>query len=85
MAGYFSLSFNVATSCRCEAYFKELKHSDLSNYELMRVDKFVIRHIKSIESLCKLEHAAIKRTNEKVATLQNEINITKKEKFILAN
>lgn len=79
MTGYFPLSSNIATSCRCEAYFKELKHSDLgSNYEPMRVDKFVIRHIKSIESLCKLEHAAIKRTNEKVATLQNEINITKK-------
>lgn len=56
MAGYFPLSSNVATSCRCEAYFKELKHSNLgSNYEPMRVDKFVIRHIKSIESLCKLE------------------------------
>lgn len=81
MTTYFLLSSNIATSCRCEAYFKELKHSDLgSNYEPMRADKFVIRHIKSIESLCKLEHAAIKRVNEKIALQQNELKLVKNKK-----
>jgi len=74
MKEYFPLSSNVATSSRCEAYFKDLKHSDLgSNYEPMRADKFVVRHIESIESITKLEHAAIKRANKKIAIKQDNV------------
>lgn len=55
---------------RCDAYFKDLKHSDLgSNYESMHSDKFVVRHIESIESILKLEHVAMKHENEKTALM----------------
>ena len=82
MRGYFPLSSNVATSSRCEAYFKDLKHSDLgANYKPMRVDKFIIHHIKSIENISKLERAAIKRTNEKIALLQIDIRQEKERKI----
>lgn len=78
---YFPLSSSVATSSRCEAYFKDLKHSDLgSNYKPMRPDKFVVRHIESIESISKLEHAAIKRVNEKIALVQDNNKIVKQKK-----
>lgn len=81
MTQYFPNSSNVATTCRCEAYFKDLKHSDLgSNYEPTRADKFITRHIRSIESICKLECAATKHANEKIALLQNEIKKSEKRK-----
>lgn len=75
MTKYFPLPSNVATSSRCEAYFKGLKHSDMgSNYAPIRVDKFVARHIDSIESISKFEYAAIKRKNELNSLMQDEKN-----------
>lgn len=83
MTQYFPNLSNVATSCRCEAYFKDLKHSDLeSNHEPMRADKFIIRHIRSIESICKLEYAA-KISTKKLLYCKMKLKNQKKEKFIL--
>lgn len=57
---FFFIITNVTTSSRYKAYFRDLKHSDLrSNYEPMRSDKFVMRHIESIKNILKLERAVI--------------------------
>ena len=58
MTQYFTSASNVASSTRREAYFKTLKHSDLGpDYKPLRGDKFIVKHIKSIESVSKLERA----------------------------
>lgn len=80
MTLYFPSSPNVATTSRCEAYFKDLKHSDLGpDYQPTRADKFVMRHIKSIESISKLERATIKRVEQKTEFMQE--NIKRKRKI----
>lgn len=80
MIKYFPSASNVASSARCEAYFKDLQHSDLgSDYQAMRVDKFLVKHIKSIDSISKLNCAARKRNAETAALNEKE----KKRKKIL--
>lgn len=68
MSQYFIAASNVASSSRCETYFKDLKHIDLGpDYVPQRADKFVAKHIKSIESIAKLERAKNIKTSKKAA------------------
>lgn len=76
MIKYFSISSDVASTASCEAYFKDLKHSDL-NSETLRVDKFIVKHIRSIEILCKFEQAAQKKGRE--VTYKRAIDFQRKK------
>lgn len=76
MVNYFSENADVASTASCEAYFKDLKYSDL-NREILRADKFVIKHIRSIESLCKFEQAAQKKGSE--VTYKRTIDFQRKK------
>lgn len=54
----------VATSARSEAYFNDIKNIMLSDEgKPLRVDKFVIKHIRAIKSICKIERAALNNRN----------------------
>lgn len=61
----FDSPYEVGTSACSEAYFKDMKSSQLFPYHgPIRSDKFFVKHIRSIEATCKLEKAASKRKKE---------------------
>lgn len=81
MLHYFPSEFVVATSAGCEGYFKDLKCSDLgSDYQPMRADKFIVKHIKSIESISKLECFSNKKLRE-IAAMNQSKNVNKKHEL----
>lgn len=50
----------VASSARSEAYFNDIKNITLSDEsKSIRADKFIIKHVRSIDSICKIERAAL--------------------------
>lgn len=60
----FTSDYDVGTSAVSETYFKDLKHSDLNDFNgPTRVDKFFIAHMRSIESSRKIQCASVKRKN----------------------
>lgn len=71
-------SGTIATSSRSEEYFSELKHLVLNDDRNLRVDKFLIKHIRSISGTEKLLNAACESITDK-----SEVNIAadKNSKF----
>lgn len=76
MLSYFTSASDVASSARGESYFRILKKSDLGpDYRPVRADKFVIKHIKSVESISKLEKALSIKNRVKIALSNKEIKL----------
>ena len=50
--------YTVASSARFETYFNDVKNITFNDDRPIRVDKFVIKYIRSIKSICKLKRAA---------------------------
>lgn len=49
----------VASAARLEAYFNDIKNITFSDEgKSIRADKFVIKHVRFIDSICKIERAA---------------------------
>lgn len=60
MGSKFSKANPVASSARCESYFKELKaYLSIGGYRPLRADKLIGKHLRWIENSTKLERAAI--------------------------
>lgn len=70
----------VATSCRIEQYFKDLKHLVLEGETCLRVHKFLIKHLRSLSGSMKLLRAALGSTTSKKP--QNNQQGLKSEKKI---
>lgn len=54
----------VATSARSEEYFRELKHLILKNGKPIRLDKFLVIHLRSLEGTNKLLNAPQKESKK---------------------
>lgn len=51
---------SVASSARSEACFSDIKNITFSDEgKSIRADKFIIKHMRSIDSICKIERAAL--------------------------
>nr|P16320.2 RecName: Full=120.7 kDa protein in NOF-FB transposable element [Drosophila melanogaster] len=69
----FCSKYDVGSSALVEAYFKDLKNTDMSIFHRpVRADKFVVQHIRCIEAVCKLERAAMKRKTVKTPSFIKE-------------
>lgn len=54
------MKYSVASSARSEAYFNDIKNITFSDEgKSIRADKFIIKHVRSIDSICKIERAAL--------------------------
>lgn len=51
--------YSVALSVRSETYFNDVKNITFSDDRPIQIDKFIIKHIRSIESIYKIERAAL--------------------------
>jgi len=52
-------NYAIASSARSESYFNEIKNIILcDDSKPLRIDKFIIKHIRSIIATCKIERAA---------------------------
>lgn len=61
MSEYSKTNYTVASSARSESYFNEIKSiilCDKSKIYLLRIDKFIIKHVCSIIAACKIQRAA---------------------------
>lgn len=59
---------SVTTSARSEQYFNEVKNLIFKGMKNIRVDKFLITHIRSLEGTMKILNA------DNITTLSNEVN-----------
>lgn len=71
--------YSVASSARSETYFNDVKNITFSDDRPIRIDKFIIKHIRSIESICKIERAAL---NNRIIQDNNfkEMDVLKRDK-----
>lgn len=73
MGSTFPQSASVASSARCESYFKELKSSlGGQAYKPLRADKFIAKHLRWIENSTKFERAAKRNKNATKKTTKNK-------------
>lgn len=56
-------NYTVASSARSESYFNEIKNIILcDDNKPLRLDKFIIKHVRSITATCKIQRAAYNAT-----------------------
>jgi len=71
--------YSVASSARSEAYFNDIKNITFGDEgKSIRADKFIIKHVRSINSICKIERAAL----DNRATSQKSVETNKLKRDI---
>lgn len=59
MSEYSKTNYAIASSARSESYFNELKNIILcDDNKPLRIDKFIIKHVRSVIATCKIQRAA---------------------------
>lgn len=75
MSKYSKTNYDVASSARSESYFNEIKNILLcDNTTSLRVNKFIVKHIRSIIAACKIQRAAYNAALNKRQFLSENLN-----------
>ena len=84
MNSHFDNHRTVSTSARSEAYFGDVKSSVLENRMPLRLDKFLIKHCRQLESDMKVARAAVKNLYD-AQLMDKKLKLKNEKKQIIKN